>query len=132
MGNAEVPDTSAAFAPHEVKQIDGLRFDADIRTIVLKPQPPSTFLSHPKASIGCPTREALASLSHGIGVGINRSIRGVGEDFLLQDSLDHGANASSNLKDPQRTGWGRQRQRLDQALPDMPVQSSVVYALFSG
>ena len=60
---------------------------------------------------------------------VNSRVGRVGEHIASHEPLHHAADARSDLEDAQGLLRGRSWQSRYQALPDLPIQRPVVYAL---
>ena len=86
-------------------------------------------LVHLKPPLASPLAEAAVGFRQQRGRPINSHVGRVGEHIASHEPLHHAADARSDLEDAQRLLRGRSWQSRYQALPDLPIQRPVVYAL---
>ena len=98
------------------------------------PCPPQLQLSlavlvYLKTVLASPPEEAAVGFDYQRGRYVNGRVGRMGEHITNQEPLNHAADASSHLEDAQGLLRGGSWQSRYQALPDLPIQRPVVYAL---
>src|SRR3984893_12214889 len=127
----QIPDPAAVLAGHEMPHVDRLGFYRDVL-----PRPPHMQLSlavlvHLKPPLASPLAEAAVGSRQQRGRPVHSRVGRVCEHIASHEPLHHAADARSDLEDAQGLLRGRSWQSRYQALPDLPIQRPVVYALLS-
>src|SRR6516164_1584988 len=125
----QVPGPAALLAGHEMRHVDRLGFYRDVLSYPPKMQLSLGVLVHLKSPLASPLAEAAAGFGQQRGSLVNSRVGRMGEQITGQEPLHHAADAGSHLENAQGLLRGGSWQSRYQALPDLPIQRPVVYAL---